>query len=100
MRTVDADEIIKKQKDLIRRTCDEVYANDWHNPVILAMSSVAGIVLDAPTIDPVVKHGYWTQTTDIDGLHYLQCSCCKKTVFGRFKSNYCSYCGAKMKDKL
>lgn len=101
MRPVDADEILKKQKDLIRRTCDEVYANDWHDPVILAMSSVAGIVLDAPTIE-VVKQA------DIHHIKYLwrseawylvqdvhKCGNCGKDV-DEWGQNFCSKCGAKL----
>lgn len=51
-----------------------------------------------PVVDPL-KHGYWNQTTDIDGIHYLQCSCCKKTKFGKFKPKFCGNCGAKMDGK-
>lgn len=112
MRLVDADEIIKKQRDLARRTCDEVYANDWHNPVILGMASMYGIVADAPTIDPV-KHEHWIinkaerylPTTDENGnvdievglVDQYECSVCHKE-YGLLARewSYCPNCGAKM----
>ena len=99
MRPVDADEILKKQKDLIRRTCDEVYANDWHDPVILAMSSVAGIVLDAPTIE-IVKHGKWIEVANYHTwggtrIKEFKCSLCNEIV-NWHKYKFCPYCGAKM----
>ena len=94
MRYVDADEIIRKQRDLIRRTCDEVYANDWQHPLILAMASMYGIVVDAPTIEPV-KHGKW-----ING----DCSECGFPIptddridyIAEADVHYCYNCGAKM----
>lgn len=97
MRLVDADEIVKKQRDLIRRTCDEVYANDWRDPVILAMSSVYGIVEDAPTIDPV-KHGYWDCWFSKRG-HVRKCSVCGHAIVEKVPNVgalYCDSCGAKM----
>lgn len=110
MRPVDADEILKKQKDLIRRTCDEVYANDWHNPVILAMSSVAGIVLDAPTIDPVKqfelqRKGVWLRHEKVvDGKVVYSddtyvCSHCKDIWRSGIKMKFCPSCGTEMEYK-
>lgn len=101
MRPVDADEIIKKQRDLARRTCDEVYANDWHNPVILGMASMYGIVADAPTIDPV-KHSGIDHIKSLyfsDGWYVINewsvCSDCGHSV-DDFGQKFCSECGAKL----
>ena len=95
MRPLDADEIIKKQRDLARRTCDEVYANDWHNPVILGMASMYGIVADAPTID-LVKHGKWFIDDDFNSLTFGCYKCSECGEWYHDKHNYCPYCGAKM----
>lgn len=99
MRIVDADEILKKQKELIKRTSDEVYGGNWCNSVILAMSSVAGIVLEAPTIE-VVKHGKWIEeddcyTTSGTYIEEFKCSLCNEIV-NWHKYKFCPYCGAKM----
>lgn len=42
------------------------------------------------------RNGEWIETTDIEGIVQQKCSVCGKTKYGKFKTNYCSNCGARM----
>lgn len=49
----------------------------------------------APTIEPEVRHGQWTD----NGEDKFICSACKKYIYRWFgKSDYCPNCGADMRE--
>lgn len=59
----------------------------------------------AADVEPV-RHGHWEEAIrarrsiagKIEGFRCYECSACGKNSF--YKTNYCSYCGAKMDENI
>lgn len=81
------------------------------NRIADAASTVEWLKYYAPAADVVeVRHGYWIDkgwdgdfSWRIDGRgncwHVYECSECKSQICGSPKTEWCSYCGAKMDKK-
>ena len=71
---------------------------DWYHETYTD-DQVIKILDDIPAADVIeIRHGYWIkQPPDFDlcGVAYYQCSECGKEQ--QTPSNYCQFCGAKMK---
>ena len=105
MRLIDADELLikfKETREVIDFVAEDKNVNkDYIRGQIMRLENCILEVNTMPTVD-TEKHGYWIKKIyDIeltfDHITKYKCSNCK--THWDIKTNYCSYCGAKM-DKL
>lgn len=77
---------------------NKAYAEGWNSAV--------KIIKEAEIIDAEpVRHGRWEEAIrtrrskagKIEDFRCYECSACSKSSF--YKTNYCSYCGAKMDEE-
>lgn len=99
MRLIDADAIMKK---ICENECGSVCDEECEN----AMCNFYDYIMDAPTIEPEVRHGRWI-TKD---SNTAKCSCCgwwqRTTMYylpddiAKFSKCYCfcTACGADMRE--
>lgn len=96
MRLIDADELLKKIKEISHYDDYDVLVVDWDDMIIC--------IDTAPTIDAeLVRHGKWIfkehfVTTDMS-IGYFVCSECGCVLGNVIGNHYCFHCGAKMEPK-
>ena len=106
MRTIDADDAIKRIRKLWNK--GEPLEEAWeHDDYAFGLSDAIDAVDDSPTIEP--KHGEWMYIDDDDPLYdSYRCTVCGKVFTVDFERrddigfviedlDFCPNCGARMK---
>lgn len=90
MRTIDADELVKKVSEESVHKLKQAW-NDDAAAEARGMVMAIGCIKNAPTVD-AVKHGSWEDV----GFKDFMCSECGIILGGAYCYVYCPHCGTKM----
>ena len=106
MRLIDADALLDEVMDRYCEECDKrkgvkngkfriIYEVGDAPCRACEIDDVKTELEDAPTVDPV-KHGHWEVIDEAEPRRY-GCSICKRLSW--YETNYCSCCGADMRER-